>query len=395
MAYGPGKDSVPEMTTKTRDMHEKLDTDFMYFLTNPHLQLRLLPSPQDRKNAQVGEQDNLYGLFVRLKTISESIGIEFITMGDDELIYFTDWLQRLVGWMPEDVASKRERNVYLSRLIQGIQEGVLTGIFAKPPQRGLLKPTKEVFDVMSLDKLMEVRNGDERIDPAWAEGGANGLGRWDDIFPGSQACFDRYESPYTQVEGDTVEDLHVETELDMRQLTSKSKDGRTYLATRTLPNGEGIFGYVAVSIGGGDSQWIDPDRRRKMILKPTRTYGIELEVQPKDIDRIQSVQSKIEETSVPYNASATVDRYKSGSVTNVWLLLSRRSRLPDTLGPIREIRSFWTLAFLRTVVCLSPDLTSPQDTLQRSFPHRRPLYGEKYVALYWHPSPIPWTPLAD
>lgn len=37
----------------------------------------------------------------------------------------------------------------------------------------------------------------------------------------------------------------------------RSKDGRTYLATKSMEDGTGTMGYFAVSLGGGDLEnWI-------------------------------------------------------------------------------------------------------------------------------------------
>jgi hypothetical protein len=45
--------------------------------------------------------------------------------------------------------------------------------------------------------------------------------------------------------------------MDLANYADISEDGRTYMATKTMPGGEGIFGYLAVSIGDQPLEWVD------------------------------------------------------------------------------------------------------------------------------------------
>lgn len=36
----------------------------------------------------------------------------------------------------------------------------------------------------------------------------------------------------------------------------ENRDGRTYLATRTLPHGEGAFAYLAVTLAEEEPRWL-------------------------------------------------------------------------------------------------------------------------------------------
>lgn len=47
-------------------------------------------------------------------------------------------------------------------------------------------------------------------------------------------------------------------ELEMGDLNHLSNDGRTYIALQSLPEKSGIFGYVAVTMGGSTAcGWVD------------------------------------------------------------------------------------------------------------------------------------------
>ncbi|KAJ8966041.1 hypothetical protein NQ317_009903 [Molorchus minor] len=43
---------------------------------------------------------------------------------------------------------------------------------------------------------------------------------------------------------------------DMDRDRPPEKKGRTYIATRTLPNGQGAFAYIGVSLSGEEPMWI-------------------------------------------------------------------------------------------------------------------------------------------
>lgn len=47
----------------------------------------------------------------------------------------------------------------------------------------------------------------------------------------------------------------------------RSKDKRTYLATKTMPDGQGALGYIAVSLADGEPQWIQKKNGQQWIPK--------------------------------------------------------------------------------------------------------------------------------
>lgn len=47
-----------------------------------------------------------------------------------------------------------------------------------------------------------------------------------------------------------------DNEADIGSKAKNAKDGRTYVATRTLPDGQGAFAYVAVSLDEEEPKWL-------------------------------------------------------------------------------------------------------------------------------------------
>lgn len=47
-----------------------------------------------------------------------------------------------------------------------------------------------------------------------------------------------------------------DNDADVGALSRNAKKGRTYLATRTLPDGQGAFAYVAVSLEEEEPMWL-------------------------------------------------------------------------------------------------------------------------------------------
>ncbi|KAF5283976.1 hypothetical protein FQR65_LT13668 [Abscondita terminalis] len=112
------------------------------------------------------------------------------------------WLQKLIGSLCNSIDEKRNRNIYLSNLVLCMQEGKLTGPFIQHPQDVDISDAMTVFEHLQTN-LQE---------PEWLQ--------------------------------DSLPDM------------DDSRDGRTYLATRTLPGGEGAFAYLAVTLAEDEPKWL-------------------------------------------------------------------------------------------------------------------------------------------
>ncbi|KAJ3638080.1 hypothetical protein MTP99_001488 [Tenebrio molitor] len=118
------------------------------------------------------------------------------------------WLQKLCGEPCYGIEKKRGRNIYLSQLLLCMQ----TGTFGKEFQT----PVNEV-DVANALEVFQLAPEEEAIEPpAWLE----------------------------------------DNDADVGALSRNAKKGRTYLATRTLPDGQGAFAYVAVSLEEEEPMWL-------------------------------------------------------------------------------------------------------------------------------------------
>ncbi|KAK9499416.1 hypothetical protein O3M35_002457 [Rhynocoris fuscipes] len=130
------------------------------------------------------------------------------------------WLEKLITEPANNVERKRTRNIYLTQLLLQLKEGRLQGTLADMPPEGSLIPAKEVFTSLNL--------------------------------------------PPTK----TAHDLEMETALDLTNLRYVSKDGRTYLATKSLDKDSGVCGYLAVSIGEeSKGLWLDSRGRPRQLEK--------------------------------------------------------------------------------------------------------------------------------
>ncbi|KAF2901326.1 hypothetical protein ILUMI_04860 [Ignelater luminosus] len=116
------------------------------------------------------------------------------------------WLQKLCGEPCDSVDKKRNRNIYLSNLVLCMQEGKLTKLFQQPPNEIDISNALQVFG----------HQPTEVEPPEWLHDLSN------------------------------VEDDEDQT----------VRDGRTYLATRTLPGGEGAFAYLAVTLSDDEPRWL-------------------------------------------------------------------------------------------------------------------------------------------
>ncbi|RZC43002.1 uncharacterized protein BDFB_011753, partial [Asbolus verrucosus] len=118
------------------------------------------------------------------------------------------WLQKLCGEVCNGIDKKRGRNIYLSQLLLCMQTGNLSKEFLIPANEVDLANAAEVFQLAPDESAVET--------PAWLED--------NDISPDSPG-----------IDG---------------------KMGRTYLATRCLPDGQGAFAYVAVSLEDEEPKWL-------------------------------------------------------------------------------------------------------------------------------------------
>ncbi|KAF2885988.1 hypothetical protein ILUMI_20185, partial [Ignelater luminosus] len=116
------------------------------------------------------------------------------------------WLQKLCGETCDGVNKKRNRNIYLSNLVLCMQEGKLTEPFQQPPNEVDISNALQVFG----------HQPTEVAPPEWLH-------------------------DFSNIEDDEDQDV---------------RDGRTYLATRTLPGGEGAFAYLAVTLADDEPRWL-------------------------------------------------------------------------------------------------------------------------------------------
>lgn len=116
------------------------------------------------------------------------------------------WLRKLIEDPCEGIQRKRCRNIYLSHLLVNMQNNKLEGPFLQNP-----------FEIDIADALQIFGPIPDTIEPpSWLN--------------------------------DT--DLHITEE------GTEKKEGRTYVATRTLPNGQGAFAYIGVSLTDKEPMWI-------------------------------------------------------------------------------------------------------------------------------------------
>lgn len=121
------------------------------------------------------------------------------------------WLQKLCGEACSTISQKRNRNIFLSNLLLDLQEKQLSGPFTQNPDDINFDDAASYFPALTT----------EIITPAWVE----------ELNEATPAADENDGSP----------------------------DGRTYVATRAMPGGEGAFAYVAVNMsdeplwfGGGE-----------------------------------------------------------------------------------------------------------------------------------------------
>lgn len=181
-------------------------------------------------------------------------------VGDSERQLCTMWLTKLCEVIDDDVVVKKNRDIYLAQLLYCMARNNLEGVFLVPPPRGPLPDHTKVFK-------MERPARQRGQPPDWIE----------DVIR---------DDPKKQVQ------------------THISRDGRTYLATKLLPDG-GAFGYMAVSTD--ESGWFKPQPRITLFrpipkvppLPPPRPQMTEEELEA-DLERrrIERAKEAMESTQL-------------------------------------------------------------------------------------------------
>ncbi|XP_056636814.1 uncharacterized protein LOC130445274 [Diorhabda sublineata] len=162
-----------ENTIKSKmDLEAQLDEDFLFYLNFTNTFLRRIQNEEILRRAQL-------------------------------------WLEKLIGEPCEGVQKKRCRNIYLSNLLVGMQNGVLEKPFTDSARDADIMNAHDVFGPIP----------DTVEPPEWLN--------------------------------DTEMDVS-KTEADPK----KGKKGRTYMATRTLPNGQGAFAYIGISLTNEEPMWL-------------------------------------------------------------------------------------------------------------------------------------------
>ncbi|XP_074034385.1 uncharacterized protein [Leptinotarsa decemlineata] len=119
------------------------------------------------------------------------------------------WLHKLCGEPCEGIQKKRCRNIYLANLLISMQNGMLERPFQESP-----------FDV-------DINNATEVFGP----------------IP------DTIEPP------EWLNDTEYDADVGVKDAGGEKK-GRTYIATRTLPKGQGAFAYIGVSLTDKEPMWL-------------------------------------------------------------------------------------------------------------------------------------------
>ncbi|XP_063224941.1 uncharacterized protein LOC134532459 isoform X1 [Bacillus rossius redtenbacheri] len=121
------------------------------------------------------------------------------------------WLHKLGAQPAVGGASKKVRNVYMFNLVLQMQEGALKTPFSTPPPAGKLRPPAEVFPPEKTTTK----------EPAWLQAIARGTGA---------------------------------------DLLHSSKDGRLFLTSRYLENGQGAMSYLAISVADKEPLFLTPSQ---------------------------------------------------------------------------------------------------------------------------------------
>ncbi|XP_044264548.1 uncharacterized protein LOC123011256 [Tribolium madens] len=137
------------------------------------------------------------------------VGTYFKHIRDKDIRHHCEqWLLKLCGEPCQSVEKKRGRNIYLSQLILCMQTGILGNEFKVPVNEVDVANATQVFQLQP--------EGEAMLAPGWLE----------------------------------------DNDADVGTAAKNAKTGRTYVATRTLPGGQGAFAYVAVSLDEEEPKWL-------------------------------------------------------------------------------------------------------------------------------------------
>ncbi|XP_060836391.1 uncharacterized protein LOC132919056 [Rhopalosiphum padi] len=142
------------------------------------------------------------------------------SLSDKEIC--SKWLDKLAIESYKTTNEKQTRNIYLSQLILKMNGRKLSAPFNEPPKPDTLS-LDGVFKEITTKPILEAQSEKEIND---------NKSKW------SQFIRNR--------------------ELEIIDLNHLSNDGRTYIACRTLPENNGLFAYVAVTIGDTTCGWVNP-----------------------------------------------------------------------------------------------------------------------------------------
>ncbi|EFA06809.2 uncharacterized protein LOC662519 [Tribolium castaneum] len=137
------------------------------------------------------------------------VGTYFKHIRDKDIRHHCEqWLLKLCGEPCQGIEKKRGRNIYLSQLILCMQTGILGNEFKVPVNEVDVANATQVFQLQPEGEAFQT--------PGWLE----------------------------------------DNDADVGTAARNAKTGRTYVATRTLPGGQGAFAYVAVSLDEEEPKWL-------------------------------------------------------------------------------------------------------------------------------------------
>lgn len=123
----------------------------------------------------------------------------------------TRWLERLAGEPMYGVEAKRNRNMFLAKLLTAMQDNKVKGPFGSFPPAGPLPNAAVAFGLTN---------------------------------------------PEDEAKGSMMFDS-ADRELNMEDFRYVSGDQRTYIATCALPNSSGALAFVGLTFGGGEGLWLN------------------------------------------------------------------------------------------------------------------------------------------
>ncbi|XP_027849100.2 uncharacterized protein LOC114128723 [Aphis gossypii] len=184
------------------------------------------------------------------------------SLSDKEIC--SKWLDKLAIELYKTTNEKQTRNIYLSQLILNMNGRKLKPPFNEPPKSDTLS-LDGVFEEITTKPILEAQS-EKEIN--------NNKSKW------SQFVRNR--------------------ELEIIDLNHLSNDGRTYIACKTLPENDGLFAYVAVTIGDTTCGWVNTCGQPipAPVVKP-----LDLKVELSDV---QKQNSKSGKESIMYQFTAEI-----------------------------------------------------------------------------------------